>query len=62
MRLHERRREERDHHPSTAGMPGAGDVRERGEQLLSLGADAIDRALSTDSAAYLRANRQEGGQ
>jgi hypothetical protein len=42
--------------------PGQGDLRERGERFLAHGADAIERALSRDSAVFLRANRQEGGQ
>ena len=48
----------------TAGAvpPGRNDVRERGEQFLARGADAIERALSTDSGRFLRANRQQGGQ
>ena len=50
--------------PPGAGMmaPGQGDLRERGERFLAHGADAIERALSRDSAVFLRANRQEGGQ
>ena len=39
-----------------------GDLRENAERLLAEGSDAIDRALSQDSMAFLAANRQEGGQ
>jgi hypothetical protein len=35
--------------------------REAGD-ILAAGNDAIDRALSGDSEAFLRANRQQGGQ
>jgi hypothetical protein len=38
------------------------DIQERAERLLARGGDAIDRALSMDSALFLRANRQEGGE
>jgi len=49
--------------PSAAGEPpAAGDVRAAAERLLARGAEAIERALSQDSAAFLAANRQEGGQ
>jgi len=35
---------------------------DRSARLLAAGDDAITRALSTDSRAFLRANRQQGGQ
>ena len=45
------------------GPPPAGiDLRANADPLLARGADAIDRGLSQDSAAWLAANRQEGGQ
>jgi hypothetical protein len=50
------------------GGSGPGDesqldeLRAAGEQLLSAGDEAIRRALSGDSEAFLRANRQRGGQ
>jgi hypothetical protein len=48
---------------AAAGTPTpAVDFRAAAERLLARGADAIDRALSQDSAAFLAANRQEGGQ
>lgn len=38
------------------------DSRLAGEELLRAADDAIERALSSDSEAFLRANRQQGGQ
>jgi hypothetical protein len=37
-------------------------LRSAAERLLVAGDEAIDRALSGDSEAFLRASRQEGGQ
>lgn len=37
-------------------------VRQKADDLLAAGDEAIRRALSSDSEAFLRANRQEGGQ
>ena len=56
--------------PDASGGTGAatGDgatlraVRQRADDLLAAGDEAIRRALSSDSEAFLRANRQEGGQ
>lgn len=60
------RERERSHDESLTPAPGAalggGDARERGERLLALAGDAIDRALSRDSQAFLSGMRQEGGQ
>jgi len=61
------RQRERQHDETHAQQPsvpavGESDLREQAEHLLAQGADAIDRALSGDSAAFLAANRQEGGQ
>ncbi|MGD0948406.1 MAG: hypothetical protein ABSA52_13340 [Candidatus Binatia bacterium] len=61
-------RERERHHDDIRGpQPSApavdsGAVREAAERLLAQGTDAIDRALSGNSAAFLAANRQEGGQ
>lgn len=45
------------------GAPmGSGNARASAERFLAQGADAIERALSQNSAAFLAANRQEGGQ
>jgi hypothetical protein len=62
MTLRERHHEDRGPEPRPAAPRGENDFRARAEGLLTQGADAIDRALSQDSAAFLRANRQEGGQ
>ena len=65
MTLRERRNDAREAQPGAAapgGQPGQADLRAAAERLLAQGADAIDRALSQDSAAFLAANRQEGGQ
>lgn len=56
--------------PDASGGTGAGGdggaalraVRQRADDLLAAGDEAIRRALSSDSEAFLRANRQEGGQ
>jgi hypothetical protein len=61
------RQRERQHEEPRAQQPSApagqeSDLREQAARLLAQGADAIDRALSGDSAAFLAANRQEGGQ
>lgn len=37
-------------------------LRARGDDFLAAGDAAIERALSGDSEAFLRANRQEGGE
>jgi len=45
--------------------PGAGNldrVREVGQSLFQAADDAIDRALSGDSLAFLQATHQDGGQ
>jgi len=47
------------------GAPRAGDlqgVREAGEALFRAADDAIERALSGDSLAFLQATQQDGGQ
>lgn len=54
--------------PSGSGAGGADDggnldrLRDDGERFLAAGDAAIRRALSGDSEAFLRANRQRGGQ
>ncbi len=42
--------------------PTPADLRGNAERLLARGADAIERALSQDNAAFLAASRQEGGE
>ena len=62
MTLRERHHDERENQSRPAVPTGQTDLRESAERLLVQGADAIERALSQDSAAFLAANRQEGGQ
>ncbi|MGQ0701886.1 MAG: hypothetical protein ACT4PM_01985 [Gemmatimonadales bacterium] len=66
MNLHERQ-----HHDQTGGAGPApvpppsghlGELHRAGDDLLAAGDEAIRRALSGDSEAFLRANRQKGGQ
>jgi hypothetical protein len=62
MTLRERTHDVRDTQPGPSAPTGPLDLRATAERLLAQGADAIERALSQDSAAFLAANRQEGGQ
>jgi hypothetical protein len=62
MTLRERYDHPRDPRPVPAGPPDQPDLRAAAERLLARGSHAIERALSQDSAAFLDANRQEGGQ
>jgi len=62
-----RERERQDDRPPSGGggepESGLEQARERAERFLAAGDDAIDRALaSSDSEAFLRANRQQGGE
>ena len=62
MSQRERRHDEREH-PGTVADPGGGSgLIAAAQEMLARGGDAIDRALSQDSTAFLAANRQEGGQ
>ncbi len=64
MRTRERSREQRER-PRGEGGPaeaGSGELRDMAERLLAAGDDAINRALSADSEAYLSATRQRGGE
>ena len=50
---------------ASSGEPSESDLRNlrsNGEKLLALGDDAINRALSGNSAAFLTASRQSGGE
>jgi len=51
---------QRPREPGEGG--GLDDLRLEGEAFLAAGDEAIRRALSGDSEAFLRANRQQGGQ
>lgn len=61
MSMRERQHDERQQ-PAIPETPTPESGLRRAEQLLARGADAIERGLSQDSAAFLAANRQEGGQ
>ena len=60
------RERRRDDDPAAAGSPtGPGELeaaRREGSDLLAAGDAAIQHTLSGDSEAWLRANRQEGGE
>ncbi len=68
MRERERPRPSRDagdHDPPAGGPADGGDIdRLRGEadRFLDAAEEAIARALSGDSEAFLQANKQRGGQ
>lgn len=64
MTLRERHDHPRDaeHRPAGPAAGGQPDLLAAAELLLARGGDAIERALSQDSAAFLAANRQEGGE
>jgi hypothetical protein len=55
---------DRDQTPSAGPAPGAelSRLRHAGDEILTAGDEAIDKALSKDSATFLRATRQQGGQ
>ncbi len=65
MRFRERQPESERRAPSPDG-DAAADERQRlqsaGESFLAAGDEAIRRALSGDSEAFVRASRQQGGQ
>ncbi len=48
--------------PPPGGNGNLGELHRAGDDLLAAGDEAIRRALSGDSEAFLRANRQRGGQ
>ncbi len=64
MGSRERHREQRHGNPANDGTSSdeLDEVRATGEAFLDAGDEAIRRALSSDSTAFLRANRQRGGQ
>lgn len=66
-RRRERREDERQgrHQEESPAMPSSGNgtqLQNEAFSLLDAGRNAIDRALSQDSATYLRFNQQQGGQ
>jgi hypothetical protein len=65
MNTRERQNEPGDQHQRAPGAPGGEGLdaaREDAERLFAAGDEAIQRALSSDSDAFLAANRQRGGQ
>jgi hypothetical protein len=65
METNERSRQIQRQDADSAGTQKTGDLgnlRQAGEDLLNAADDAINRALSGDSEAFLAANRQMGGQ
>jgi len=67
MRLRERANDMHEQEPQnpSSGTPASDNLdalREAAERLLAAGDDAINRALSGNSEAFLEANRQQGGQ
>jgi hypothetical protein len=65
MRERVRQQDQRDRPQSGDGIPESGNLGAIGEaaaRLLAAGDAAINRAISSDSDAFLRANRQQGGQ
>jgi len=66
MQVRERREEvSQPRQGPGSGDPTGGDldaVRQAGESLFQAADDAIKRALSGDSLAFLQATQQEGGQ
>ncbi len=48
--------------PDVPESGNLGNLRQSGQDLLNAADDAINRALSGDSEAFLAANRQMGGQ
>ena len=62
MRERERHHDEVERPQPTAGGENLGTIAGTATQLLAASDAIIDRALSGDSDAFLRANRQQGGQ
>jgi hypothetical protein len=60
----ERQRPHRPDQPGDEGAPGGGleQTRASMEAFYRAGNEAIDQALSRNSAEFLRANRQHGGE
>jgi hypothetical protein len=63
--MHERERQVFHEDPGAgrpAGADGLESARAEAERLFAAADEAIARALSSDSQAFLQANRQSGGQ
>jgi hypothetical protein len=61
-RNREGRRREQESSGTASSNQSLSDQRQAGSDLLAAADEAIRRALSGDSEAFLSANRQEGGQ
>ena len=57
-----RREHEAVNHPTAGDHGDNAEAREAAERFLASADEAIDRALSGDSEAFLAASRQQGGQ
>jgi hypothetical protein len=62
MRIRELTSDEDENPVSPAGGSNLNRVREAGSNLIRAGADAINRALSANSRAFLDSVKQQGGQ
>lgn len=62
MMMRERHHDELERAVAPGTPAGGSSLRASAEGFLAQGAAAIERALSQNSAAFLAANRQEGGQ
>ncbi|HVO28043.1 MAG TPA: hypothetical protein VMW56_30935 [Candidatus Margulisiibacteriota bacterium] len=64
--MRERERQHDEHQPQAGSVPDGGNdlgaIGAAAARLVAAGDAAIERALSGDSDAFLRANRQQGGQ
>jgi hypothetical protein len=63
--MRQKEREENGPSSGAGGAPGGGldSLREEANRFLAAGDEAIDRALAnSDSEAFLRVNRQQGGE
>jgi hypothetical protein len=61
-RSHEEDMEQGGSIPDGPAGDGLSEIRQAGEDFLKAGDEAINRAMSTNSEAFLAANRQQGGQ
>lgn len=61
-RLRDDSNPQRDQEPEGAGGEGLTGRRREVEELLRAGDDIINRVISGDSAAFLAAGQQQGGQ
>ena len=62
MTLRERHPEPGEQLPGEPGPPDPNPLHREGDRLLAAADAALQRILSADSEAFLRENRQEGGQ